>query len=57
MSLRFVRCRAYEVWGSPEVLNKEKAKRAKVRQEEYEGKRILFTVRLLFICCLQRYLA
>lgn len=29
--------RAYEVWGSPEMLNKEKAKRAKVRQQEYEG--------------------
>ena len=29
--------RAYEVWGSPEMLTKEKAKRAKTRQDEYEG--------------------
>ncbi|CAF2623094.1 unnamed protein product [Rotaria sp. Silwood2] len=29
--------RAYEVWGSPEMLNKEKAKRAKARQQEYEA--------------------
>jgi hypothetical protein len=29
--------RAYEVWGSPEMLNKEKAKRNKARQEEYEA--------------------
>ncbi|CAF4705333.1 unnamed protein product [Rotaria socialis] len=28
--------RAYEVWGSPEMLNKEKVKRAKARQIEYE---------------------
>ncbi|CAF0984454.1 unnamed protein product [Adineta steineri] len=28
--------RAYEVWGSPEMLSKEKAKRAKNRQDEYE---------------------
>jgi hypothetical protein len=28
---------AYEIWGSPEMLNKEKAKRVKTRQEEYEG--------------------
>jgi hypothetical protein len=33
--------RAYEVWGSPEILNKEKAKRTKARQEEYEGKETL----------------
>jgi hypothetical protein len=30
--------RAYEVWGSPEMLNKEQAKRTKARQMEYEGK-------------------
>ncbi|CAF3521050.1 unnamed protein product [Rotaria sordida] len=29
--------RAFEVWGSPEMLNKEKAKRAKARQKEYEA--------------------
>ena len=28
---------AYEVWGSPEMLTKEKAKRAKTRQDDYEG--------------------
>lgn len=33
--------RAYEVWGSPEILNKEKARRNKARQEEYERKDIL----------------
>ncbi|CAF3663291.1 unnamed protein product [Rotaria sp. Silwood1] len=29
--------RAYEVWGSPEMLNKAKAKRTKARQQEYEA--------------------
>ena len=29
---------AYEVWGSPEMLTKEKIKRTKARQDEYEGK-------------------
>ncbi|CAF0824221.1 unnamed protein product [Adineta steineri] len=29
--------RAYEVWGSPDMLHKEKIKRTKVRQEEYEA--------------------
>jgi hypothetical protein len=38
----FLYSRAYEVWGSPEMLNIEKAKRTKVRQEEYEGKNIFF---------------
>jgi hypothetical protein len=33
----FCNSRAYEVWGSPEMLNKEKAKRSKTRQDEYEG--------------------
>jgi len=28
--------RAYEVWGSPEILNKEKVKRTKSRQKDYE---------------------
>jgi hypothetical protein len=37
----FLYSRAYEVWGSPEMLNKEKTKRTKTRQEEYEGKKIL----------------
>jgi hypothetical protein len=40
--------RAYEVWGSPEMLNKEKAKRNKARQEEYERKKIL-EINYLFI--------
>lgn len=35
--LRSSTFRAYEVWGSPEMLNKEKAKRSKNRQQEYEG--------------------
>ncbi|UJR15401.1 hypothetical protein I4U23_002348 [Adineta vaga] len=29
--------RAFEVWGSPEMLTKEKAKRSKTRQDEYEA--------------------
>lgn len=29
---------AYEVWGSPEILNKEKMKRTKARQKDYESK-------------------
>ncbi|CAF0857430.1 unnamed protein product [Adineta ricciae] len=29
--------RAFEVWGSPEMLNKEKAKRMRARQKEYEA--------------------
>jgi zinc transporter 9 len=29
--------RAYEIWGSPEMLNKEKLKRTKTRQDEYEA--------------------
>ncbi|CAF1032133.1 unnamed protein product [Adineta ricciae] len=29
--------RAYEVWGSPEMLTKEKIKRAKARQDDYEA--------------------
>ena len=29
---------AYEVWGSPEMLSKEKIRRARTRQDEYEGK-------------------
>ncbi|UJR31293.1 hypothetical protein I4U23_018791 [Adineta vaga] len=29
--------RAYEVWGSPEMLNKEKGKRIRTRQQEYEA--------------------
>lgn len=29
--------RAFEVWGSPEMLNKEKMKRNKNRQQDYEG--------------------
>ena len=29
---------AYEVWGSPEILNKEQQKRAKARQQSYESK-------------------
>ncbi|CAF1161083.1 unnamed protein product [Adineta ricciae] len=29
--------RAFEVWGSPEMLNKEKAKRLRARQKEYEA--------------------
>ncbi len=33
----FLYLSAYEVWGSPEMLNKEKTKRAKARQNEYEG--------------------
>ncbi len=33
----FLYSRAYEVWGSPEVLTKEKAKRTKTRQDEYEA--------------------
>jgi hypothetical protein len=32
---------AYEIWGSPEMLNKEKIRRAKTRQDEYEGKRLI----------------
>lgn len=32
---------AYEVWGSPETLNKEKQKQAKVRQQQYEGNAIV----------------
>ena len=30
--------RAYEVWGNPEMLNKEKIKRSKNRHQDYEGK-------------------
>jgi len=39
MNLILIHSRAYEVWGSPEMLNKEKAKRNKARQEEYEGEK------------------
>lgn len=38
----FYNWRAYEVWGSPEMLNKEKARRSKIRQEEYERKQIVY---------------
>ena len=40
-SFLFSHQRAYEVWGSPEMLNKEKTKRNKARQKEYEGELIL----------------
>jgi len=33
----FVYLSAYEIWGSPEMLKKEKLKRAKTRQDEYEA--------------------
>jgi hypothetical protein len=34
------------VWGSPEMLHKEKTKRIKARQKEYEGKLMYPTERL-----------
>lgn len=34
----FVCSSAYEIWGSPEMLSKEKIRRAKTRQDEYAGK-------------------
>jgi len=36
--------RAYETWGSPDALNREKARLAKARQEDYEGLKRIFNL-------------